>query len=169
MRIARIFLLVFFALFIAWTSVGDDRGKEKRMCRLFLEVEDGDTVIYMGTHMRFLGVDTPEVANPEVGFYFDQPFGREAKLFTRRQIRQAKVVTYVSDGLDKYGRLLVHIFVDGYPLSVKIIEAGLGYETVSVYGDNGFPDISQMIFHAAKLHPSLPFEKPYLWRRKNRR
>jgi endonuclease YncB( thermonuclease family) len=149
--------------------MGEETERSKRIFRLFLEIEDGDTVVYMGSHMRFLGVDTPELRNPEVGFYLDQPYGREAKQFTRRSIREANRVTYLENGYDRYGRLLVHLFVDDYPLSVRIIEVGLGYETVSIYGDNGFPRIALMIMNAAKLHPDLPFENPYLWRKKNRR
>ena len=147
-----------------------DRGRniERRMLRLFLEIEDGDTVVYMGDSMRFLGVDTPELRNPDLGFWIDQTYGREAKEFTRRRIREARRITFMQDGRDRYGRLLVHLLVDGYPLSVRIIEAGLGYETVSVFGDNGFPQISAMILDASKRHDSLPFEEPYLWRRKNR-
>ena len=147
---------------------GTENSKEKRLHRLFLEVEDGDTIFYRGVAMRFLGVDAPEVRDPDHGFYIDQPYGREAKEFTRMELRKAKAVTYVSDGLDYYGRLLVHIFVDGYPLSLKIVEAGLGYETVSVYGDNGFPDIARCILEASRLHPELPFENPYIWRKKHR-
>jgi endonuclease YncB( thermonuclease family) len=141
---------------------------ERRMFGFFLEVVDGDTVVYRGRHMRFLGVDTPEVRNPELGFWVDQPYGNEAKVFTRRQIKQAKRITYMQNGIDRYDRLLVHILVDGYPLSVRIVEAGLGYETVTVYGDNGFPEIAAMILEAAKLYPELPFENPSLWRSRNR-
>ena len=143
-------------------------GDEKRISRFFLEVVDGDTIIYRGTHMRFIGVDTPETKNPDTGFYKDQPYGKEAKEFTGLEIRKARRVTYLSDGYDIYGRLLVHVFVDGYPLSLKIVEAGLGYETVRVYGDCGFPEISEKILNASKLHPDLPFENPSWWRRKNR-
>ena len=149
------------------TKVG--AGAEKRMSKFFLEIEDGDTVIYKGTHMRFLGVDTPELKNPGLGFYEDQPYGRVAKEFTRAEVRKAKRLTYASDGLDRYERLLVHLFVDGYPLSLMIIEAGLGYETVSAFGDNGFPELSGRILDAAALHPNLPFEEPYIWRRKHRK
>jgi endonuclease YncB( thermonuclease family) len=144
-------------------------GEERRVHRLFLEIVDGDSVVYRGRHLRFLGVDAPELASPEHGIYQDQPYGREAAMFTRREIKKARVVTCVADGTDRYGRLLVHLFVDGYPLSVRIVEAGLGYETVSVFGDNGFPGIAAMIMRAVKLHPELPFENPYYWRRRHRR
>ncbi len=141
---------------------------ETRIYRLFLEVLDGDTVRYRGTVMRFLGVDTPEIRNPAHGFYTDQPYGREAANFTRMEIKKAAVVTFSADGRDVYDRLLVHLFVDGYPLSLLIVERGMGYETVSAFGDNGFPAIAERILCASGRVGSLPFENPYLWRRKNR-
>jgi micrococcal nuclease len=152
----------------AQQQASGDEVRPRRMLRLFIEIEDGDTVVYMGRHLRFLGVDTPEIRNPSLGFWKDQPYGPEAKEYTRRQIEEARRLTYVSDGEDRYGRLLVHLFVDGYPLSVRIIEAGLGYETVTAFGDNGFPEIAARILSAAELYPELPFEEPYLWRWKNR-
>jgi len=164
------FILSFLLIFYGCTGdTPDQAGSEKRIFKLCLEVQDGDTVVYRGTHMRFLGVDTPELRNPEIGFYTDQAYGRKAKEYTRMEIRKARRVTYTGDGYDRYNRLLVHVFVDGYPLSLKIIEAGLGYETVSVYGDNGFPEIADRILKAAKLHHDLPFENPYIWRQKNRK
>jgi len=135
--------------------------------KLFLEIEDGDTVVYKGNYIRFLGVDTPEVRNPNVGIFENQPYGIKAKEFTRRQITEAKTVTYIPAGLDKYGRTLAHLFVDGYPLSLRIVETGLGYETISSFGDNGFPDIAEKILNAAKLHTKLPFENPWYWRKKH--
>jgi micrococcal nuclease len=161
-------VLVFFLCSCITKDVSEGKD-ERNINRLFIEVVDGDTVVYRGILMRFLGVDTPEIRNPEHGFYSDQPYGREAKNFTRMEIKQAKRVTYRADGYDRYGRLLVHIFVDGYPLSLKIVEAKYGYETVSVYGDNGFPDIARRIVEASKLAGEPPFENPYIWRRKNRR
>jgi len=161
-------LLILLFIPVSHTVIAGDPSEEYTLRRLFLEIEDGDTVVYRGRRMRFLGVDTPEVKNPELGFWINQPYGLEAKEYTRRQIKQAKRVTFIGGGIDRYDRLLVHLFVDGYPLSVKIVEAGLGYETVSVFGDGGFPEIASMIVDASKLHPELPFEEPYIWRRRNR-
>ena len=161
-------LLVLLSFAVISTNSASSQTGEQKMKRLFLEIEDGDTVVYRGQRMRFLGVDTPEIRNPELGFWIDQPYGREAKEFTRRQIRGARHITYVSNGVDRYDRLLVHLFVDGYPLSLMIVEAGLGYETVTVFGDGGYPEIASMILDASRLHTHLPFENPYLWRKKNR-
>jgi micrococcal nuclease len=175
-------VLVFALIFILFVATAGSRpglepgpglrtgagAEERRINRLFLEVVDGDTVIYRGVRMRFLGVDTPEIRSPDHGFYTDQPYGREAKNFTRMELKKARIITYRADGYDIYGRLLVHLFIDGYPLSLRIVESRIGYETVSVYGDNGFPEIAERIIEASKKTGRLPFEKPYLWRRRNR-
>jgi endonuclease YncB( thermonuclease family) len=168
MKIVAFVTIIVWAFLLTTCAMPAAQDSQQRMYRLFLEVEDGDTIVYKGIHMRFLGVDTPEIKNIELGFFRDQPFGREAKNFTRAQLRRTKRITYIADGYDRYGRLLVHVFVDEVSLSLKIVEAGLGYETVSVYGDNGFPEIAEDILKASRLHPELPFENPYLWRRKNR-
>jgi micrococcal nuclease len=170
MKGVRVFAALVFLLFVAIGAKekpGPGTG-EIKINRLFLEVVDGDTIVYRGAIMRFLGVDTPEVKTPEHGFYTDQPYGREAKNFTRMELKKAKEITYRADGYDRYDRLLVHIFVDEYPLSLRIVESGMGYETVSVYGDNGFPEIAERILEASKGVGTLPFENPYLWRRKHR-
>lgn len=167
-------VLVFALIFILLAATAGSRPEpgpgteERRINRFFLEVVDGDTVIYRSVRMRFLGVDTPEIRSPGHGFYTDQPYGREAKNFTRMELKKARIVTYRADGYDIYGRLLVHLFVDGYPLSLRIVESRIGYETVSVYGDNGFPEIAERIIEASKKTGKLHFEKPYLWRRRNR-
>jgi len=170
LRIALRFALL-FSLAAGRLSAGRPPAPtagETRLNRLFLEVLDGDTIRYRGVVMRFLGVDTPEIRNPQHGFYTDQPYGRKAANFTRAEIKKARVVTCRADGRDVYDRLLVHLFVDGYPLSLLIVESGMGYETVSAFGDNGFPQIAGRILEASRRVGDLPFEAPYLWRRKNR-
>jgi len=108
-----------------------------------------------------------EIIHEEHGIYEDQPYGRQAAQLTIHLLRKAKAVEYLPFQSDKYGRLLAHVFVDGELLSVHLIRAGLAYENVSFYGDNGFPDLAQRILQAAKESPRPRFENPYLWRRKH--
>ncbi|MFW6139424.1 MAG: hypothetical protein ACOC7U_09660, partial [Spirochaetota bacterium] len=78
MRLIRIFVIIVCTGAVTAGAAAlraDQPEQARRMCRLFLEVEDGDTIVYMGRHMRFLGVDTPETRDPEVGIYIDQPYG----------------------------------------------------------------------------------------------
>jgi endonuclease YncB( thermonuclease family) len=134
-----------------------------------IEFDDGDTFSYAGTVIRFLGIDCPEIKHPDVGIREDQPFGRAAAESTYAIVLRAKTAEYVLDGDDYYGRKLGHIFVDGRLLSVMLIERGLAYETVSHYGDNGFPDLAQTILDASLKAPKPQFENPYRWRRKHQK
>ena len=84
-------------------------------------------------------------------------------------VRKARVVEYLPFQNDKYGRLLAHVFVDGELLSVYLIRAGLAYENISYYGDNGFPDLAERILKAARESPRLPFEEPYRWRQRHQK
>ena len=102
--------------------------------------------------------------------------GKEASLFTKKQILNAKELFYVEYKKDIYGRILAFIFVDNTLLPVKIIENGLGYETVSKY-KNEYPLDDKNIFSSwdqeileASLKVGKPnFENPFYWRAKNKK
>lgn len=134
-----------------------------------IEFDDGDTFRYRDEYIRVLGIDTPEVKEPDVGIFMDQPYGRAAAESTHALIVRAGRVEIAYDGLDKYDRRLAHIFVDGELLGVKLLEMGLAYENVSHFGDNGFPDLADRILRAARSGPKPPFEPPHQWRRKNQK
>jgi hypothetical protein len=134
-----------------------------------IEFDDGDTIVYGKIYVRILGIDTPETEHPEVGIYENQPYGPEASDSAEALISRARVAEYLFAGKDYYGRTLGHIFVDGELLGVKLIEMGLAYETVSHYGDNGFPDLAQRILDASLTAPKPAFQKPYLWRKKHQK
>ncbi|HUT71436.1 MAG TPA: thermonuclease family protein [Desulfatiglandales bacterium] len=129
--------------------------------------DDGDTFFYRDLPIRVLGIDTPEIIHEEHGIFEDQPHGRAAAAFTARALKDAEVVKYLPFQPDKYGRLLAHVFVDNELLAVLLIRAGLAYETVSYYGDNGFPELAEEILNAARQSPRPSFEEPYRWRRKH--
>ena len=131
-------------------------------------LDDGDSFEYDGTGIRVLGMDTPEIAHPEHGFLEDQEFGREAAAYTAKIFTDAKIISYIPDQPDKYGRTLAHVFIDGNLLSIKLIKAGLAYETVSHYGDNGFPELAERILKAAKESKVKDFIPPFKWRQEHR-
>jgi len=129
--------------------------------------DDGDTFFYRDLTIRILGIDTPEIIHEEHGIFEDQPYGPAAAAFTDRALKNAEVVEYLAFQPDIYGRLLAHVFVDKQLLAVLLIRAGLAYETVSHYGDNGFPELAEEILNAARQSPRPCFEEPYRWRRKH--
>jgi micrococcal nuclease len=89
-----------------------------------VRIVDGDTLLLEhGVRVRFLGVNTPEIAHD------DQPeelLGPEAKEFTRKFI-EGKSVTleYDQEREDQYGRTLAYVYADGQMLNEALIEAGL--------------------------------------------
>ncbi|HUU27382.1 MAG TPA: thermonuclease family protein [archaeon] len=144
-------------------------GRANKIERSQIQVNDGDTFKAGSLTIRVLGLDTPEISSPEHGYFEDQPYGREAKSEAEKIFSEARLVEYVPYRNDTYGRLLAHVFVDGELFAVKMIGASLAYETVSFYGDNGFPDLAREIQRAAKKAGQPPFMEPYRWRRVHRR
>jgi endonuclease YncB( thermonuclease family) len=57
-----------------------------------IRFDDGDTFYVDRTPIRVLGIDTPEVANPNVGIFEDQPFGPAAAESTRAMLLGAGVI-----------------------------------------------------------------------------
>jgi len=169
-----VFLLLLFSLrFIRLDARQDAEKQHKgkatvlRMDRSGIRPDDGDTFYYKDVIIRILGIDAPEIIHKEHGIFEDQPYGRQAAAMTINILRKARVIEYLPLQNDKYGRLLAHVFVDGELLSVRLIRAGLAYENVSYYGDNGFPDLAERILKAARESPRPPFEVPYKWRRRH--
>ncbi len=139
-----------------------------------IDVSDGDTVnIRWGDddteRVRILGIDTPEVAHHHWGQHQGQPFGTEATAFAEGAFACAtKVELLRADQTDGYGRTLGYLFVNGKNYSVLVIRAGYAVETVSHYGDNGFPEQSEAILAATREVGPPAFEAPHLFRKRMR-
>jgi micrococcal nuclease len=139
-----------------------------------IDVDDGDTVtILWDDHdrevVRILGIDTPEIQHLAHNLPYDQPFGREATGFAKGAFAAATNVELLrAETIDPYGRTLGYLFVNGANYSELIVRAHLAAETVSHYGDNGFPEEAQRVLEAAHAAGPVPFEPPYLFRRRMR-
>ena len=171
-----IVFIVLFALLFIFKNWDSNQGagrenKEKtaliKMDKSAIRPDDGDSFFYKNLTIRILGIDAPEIVHKEHGIFEDQPYGRKAAEMTMNILRKAKIIEYLPFQNDKYGRLLAHIFVDGKLLSIHLIRAGLAYENISYYGDNGFPDLAEKILKAVNESPRPPFEVPYRWRRRH--
>jgi endonuclease YncB( thermonuclease family) len=109
--------------------------------------------------------DPPLTAHP--WFEGDQePWASQARDLVSDALDRATTITLVpGPGQDAYDRDLAHVLVDGRTLSALLVEAGLGWETVSRYGDNGLPDLAAQVL----AHPRQPeFERPWVWRSTHR-
>ncbi len=129
-----------------------------------VKVNDGDTIVLLRNNqeerIRLNGIDCPERG---------QAFGTVAKNFTADMVF-SKEVRVVSDGLDRYQRILGWVYLeDGRCLNHELLKAGLAWH----YKDyNSDPDLAAMEVSAkaakkglwADHHPVSPWEY-----RRNRR
>lgn len=138
-----------------------------------ISVDDGDTVtIKWGDDeeiVRILGIDTPETTHLAHNIPIDQPYGREARAFAQGAFSTASEVELLRcKSLDPYKRTLGYLFINGKNYSLLVIKARLAEESITPFGDNGFPEIAAEVKAAAKAAGPLPFESPNLFRRRMR-
>lgn len=137
-------------------------------------VDDGDTIQirWSATDLeivRLLGIDTPETRHLEHDLPFDQSFGKEAHAFAAGAFAAAREVSVLrAKTLDPFGRTLGYVFVNGVNYSLLVIGARLAEESVTRYGDNGFPQEAAEVLAAAKAAGPVPFEPPGLYRARMR-
>ena len=134
-----------------------------------IKVDDGDTFKCNGEIIRILGIDTPEISHPKHGIAIDQEMGPEAAAFTKAAIGSAKRVVIIRSGKDRYKRTLANVLIDGELLAVKLIKAGLAYETITRYGDNAQPEFALAVLEAAKEMPTPTSQDPNDWRKENQK
>ncbi len=177
----RFYHLVFFVLLLVANQVCADDLTQSRpslervpIDPALIDVGDGDTVTIHWSdddneRVRILGIDTPEVAHPSMGWYDDQPYGPEATAFAKGVFAMAESVELLRAAEpDGYGRTLGYFFVNGHNYSILVVTAGYAVETVSHYGDNGLPEASNAVLAASREVGPVPFEAPYRFRRRMR-
>lgn len=123
----------------AKTDVGTNNAKQTtyptddlnlpRVAVELVRAVDGDTISVMfegkKENVRMLLVDTPETSHPKLGV---QPFGPEAKAFTKELVEQADRLELEFDigpNRDKYSRLLAYVYADGKMVQESLLEEGL--------------------------------------------
>ncbi|HEY2159014.1 MAG TPA: thermonuclease family protein [Isosphaeraceae bacterium] len=149
-------------------------GEKIKVDPATITVDDGDSVVIKWPSgdeeiVRILGIDSPEVRHVEHNIPFDQPHGPEARAFAQGAFAVANDVQILrSATLDPYGRSLAYMFVDGKNYSILTIKARLSSESVSIYGDNGLPEIAAEVTAAAKAAGPPAFEPPGAYRSRMR-
>ncbi|WOA50585.1 thermonuclease family protein (plasmid) [Enterococcus faecalis] len=104
-------------------------SNDQRIPADFVRHVDGDTTVLRidgkEQKVRFLLVDTPETVKPKTKV---QPFGLEASKRTKELLSTASEITFEYDSgdkIDRYGRVLGYIFVDGTLLQKTLVSEGL--------------------------------------------
>lgn len=87
-----------------------------------VEVIDGDTIRLSNQDVvRYIGIDAPEVNNGNQAHCFS----KESLLFNQKLVLNKEVDLYIDvSDVDKYGRKLRFVFVDGVFVNQKIIDEG---------------------------------------------
>jgi endonuclease YncB( thermonuclease family) len=140
----------------------------------FVSVDDGDSVVIKWgagdeETVRILGIDTPETRHIPHDLPYAQAFGPEARAFAMGVFAMATQVELLrASTLDPFGRTLGYLFVNGRNYSVLVLEARLAEESVTRYGDNGFPQEAAACVAAAKAAGPLAFEPPGAYRARMR-
>jgi len=86
---------------------------------MVIEVSDGDTVkLSDGKTFRLYGVNAPEVK---------EPFFEEAKAFTENLVLGKEISFEQEENykVDKFGRELGYVFVNGVNLNIELVKNGL--------------------------------------------
>lgn len=99
-----------------------------------IQVIDGDTIIIdTGQHVRYIGMDTPEIETK-------QCFATESSELNRELVegREVKLVKDVSDK-DKYGRLLRFVYVGNVFVNDELLKEGAA-KVETVPPDTGFKE-----------------------------
>lgn len=181
LRASRIILI---SLLILVPSIAPAQAPAKRQPRpsgtrvavppALLQVDDGDTVVIRWSdkddeNVRILGIDAPETRHVEHSLPYAQPFGEEARAFALGAFAAAGRIDLLRAAtVDPFGRTLAYLFIDGRNYSTMIVKARLAAESISHFGDNGFPKEAAEVMEAAKAQGPLPFEPPHVFRARMR-
>ena len=91
------------------------------------KVFDGDTIVLEnGTRVRYLGINTPEVAHKDhpAEYFGDKARQENAKFVLRKKVR----LEYDRERTDRFGRTLAYVFLeDGRFVNELLVEKGCAY------------------------------------------
>ncbi len=111
--------------------------------------------------MRILGIDCPETRHVQHDIPYSQIFGEDARAFARGTFAAAtKVELLRASMLDPYDRTLGYVFVNDKNYSVLVLEARLAEESITAFGDNGFPQEAAVVMASAKARGRCPSNRP---------
>lgn len=123
-------------------------------------VTDGDMIEVMhqgkAEKIRLYGIDCPEKR---------QTFGKKAKQFTAKMVFK-KVVNINPVTVDRYGRTIAWVYVNGKCLNRELLKAGLAWHYKQYSTDRGLAILEEAaraeIIGLWSDHDSIP---PWIWRK----
>lgn len=110
-----------FVVFVAWNETSAQDWVTVRW------VADGDTIVLNdGRHVRYIGIDTPEVAHEN---HRAEPMGGAAKALNSELVlgRRIRLVTD-REKKDRYGRVLAYVYrEDGLFVNAELLRRGFAH------------------------------------------
>ena len=91
-----------------------------------IKVIDGDTIILNGNKIRFSGIDTPELKQTCLQNNKKIECGVSAKILLVKKIGN-NIPKCISEGKDRYKRILAECFVNGESLSKFLVRRGYAF------------------------------------------
>ena len=91
-----------------------------------LKIVDGDTIYLNGEKIRFTGIDTPELKQTCIKDGVENSCGVTAKQILINKIGN-NTVECISEGKDKYKRILAECFVNNESLSSYLVRSGYAF------------------------------------------
>ena len=91
-----------------------------------LKVVDGDTIHIDGKKIRFSGIDTPELKQTCIKDDVENLCGVTAKKILIKKIGN-NTVECITEGKDKYKRILAECFVNNKSLSSHLVRSGYAF------------------------------------------
>lgn len=129
-------------------------------------VSDGDTFTLLTPDKQQIKVRLSEIDAPESA----QPYGTKAKQALSDLIF-SKDVQVVKDDMDRYGRLVGHIYVNGDHVNRKLVQEGMAWAYRQYLQDQTLLQDEQQAREAKRGLWSLPGTEqvpPWEWRQGNR-
>jgi micrococcal nuclease len=129
------FLFLIFGIISSFNNWSLNSQIQNKNIYKVTKVVDGDTIVLSnGKHLRYIGIDTPEIS------YKKTPdcFGNEAKEYNKNLVLNKKVrIEKDISETDKYNRLLRYVYlVNESTTSAEFVNEDLvkkGYAVVSTY------------------------------------
>ena len=138
-RSGHVLLLFLFTYALLLSSCSNDSVSTSPNSATVKEVVDGDTIdIAIGgktERVRLIGINTPETKHPTTGV---ECFGPEASAYTEQLLPKGTALRVERDveARDKYGRLLLYVYIANSNVFVNLDLVTNGYARPMVFEPN---------------------------------
>lgn len=118
-RVAASLLLV---AAVGALAFGDKQPQASRLELRVVGVHDGDTLTGLSASNEQVKVRLDAIDAPELG----QPFGQQSKQALSGKVFGKQVVVHRKT-IDRYGRTIGHVLVDGRDVNLELLEEGMAW------------------------------------------